>query len=279
MARLQTLNVPCELRCHRRRDAGRDDHAVERFRKICQSFGDNSLGLTSSERIPPLSFANQMSRADASVVEAAIDSEREIAFDPAFLKEIRDGIVYVGERASPGQMQYGQILRVGIVIADQYRECEPAQQIRDRPPFPLEGTKNLGKPVGTRSVGAAGSIGVLKLRVLIDPVEPERLGSVLLMNQRDRLTIDDPVVPLDDKVLADTPADEFRAIMCQPELHSQRVPVMLTRETVRPCRQPRLENMGGVSTASRQVPITVEARQQQLRLIPREHRPALIVGT
>ena len=39
------------------------------------------------------------------MVEGAIDGEREIAVDPAFLEEIRDGIVDVRERAPAGQIQ------------------------------------------------------------------------------------------------------------------------------------------------------------------------------
>lgn len=80
------------------------------------------------------------------------------------------------------------------------------------------------------------------------------------MNQRDRLPVDGPVVPLDDKVLADSPADEFRTVVREPELRGERVPVMLTREPVGASSQPGLENMGGMSTASRQVPNAVEPR-------------------
>lgn len=90
----------------------------------------------------------------------------------AFLEEIRDGVVDVGEHAPAGQMQDGQILRVGIVVAEQHREREPAQQVSDRLPFPLEGSEELGGPVRSRAVGVARSVGVLELRVFIDPVEP-----------------------------------------------------------------------------------------------------------
>jgi hypothetical protein len=128
-----------------------------------------------------------MPRADATVVEVAIDGERQVTVDPAFLAEIRDGVIDIRKHALAGQMQDGQILSVRIVVSEQHREREPAQQVSDRLPFSLERLKKLGEPVGTRTVRVARSVMVLELRIFIDPVEPERLGSVLLMNQPDRL--------------------------------------------------------------------------------------------
>jgi hypothetical protein len=64
---------------------------------------------------------------------------------------------------------------------------------------------------------------VLELRVFIDPVEPKCLSSILLMNQRDLLAVDLPVVALDDKVLADAPAYEFRAVLRESELYGERM--------------------------------------------------------
>lgn len=81
-------------------------------------------------------------------------------------------------------------------------------------------------------MGVVRRFGVLELRVFIDPIEPECLGSILLMNQRDLLAVDDPVVALNYKVMPYTPADEFRTVACEPELYSERMPVMLARETV-----------------------------------------------
>ena len=123
-------------------------------------------------------------------------------------------------------------LRVRIVVAEEHREREPAQEVSNRLPLPLEGAEELGDPVGARAVGVARRVGVLEFRVLIDPVEAERLGSVLLVNQRDRLAVDGPVVALDDEVLAGTFADEFCAVVREPEFDGECVPVVLPREPV-----------------------------------------------
>src|SRR5262249_50896621 len=144
---------------------------------------------------------------------------------------------------------------------EKHGKREPAQQVGNRLPFPLQGAKKFGEPVGTGAVGVARRVGILELRVFIYPVEPERLGSVLLMNQCDRLAVDDPVVALDDKVRADAPADEFRTVMREPELHGERVPIMLTCQPVWASRQPRLKNMSGMSPAPRQVPKAFESGQ------------------
>ena len=45
-------------------------------------------------------------------------------------------------------------------------------------------------------MGVAWRIRVLKFRMLIDPVEAEGLGRVLLVYKRDRLAVDNPVVAL-----------------------------------------------------------------------------------
>jgi hypothetical protein len=37
-----------------------------------------------------------MRGADTAVVEAAVDGEGEVAVDPSFLEEVRDGVVDVG---------------------------------------------------------------------------------------------------------------------------------------------------------------------------------------
>ena len=144
-------------------------------------------------------------------------------------------------------------------------------------PFSLKRVEELGDPVCAQAAGVARRVRVLELRVLIDPVETERLGGVLLVDQRDGLAVESPVVALDDEVLTGTVADEFCAVIREPEFGGERVPVMLPREPVRARRQPRLEDMGGVRAATGQVPLIAEPGEQQLRLVAGEHRPALII--
>jgi len=43
-----------------------------------------------------LGFSDEVGGADAPVVEAAVDAEREVAVDPAFLEQVGAGIVDVG---------------------------------------------------------------------------------------------------------------------------------------------------------------------------------------
>jgi hypothetical protein len=63
--------------------------------------------------------------------------------------------------------------------------------------------------------------------MVIDRVEGERLGSILLVDERDRLAMDNPVVAFDDQVLARAIADELGVVVREPELNGQRVPLML----------------------------------------------------
>jgi post-segregation antitoxin (ccd killing protein) len=58
-----------------------------------------------------------MRGADAPVVKTAVDSDGKVVVDPAFLEEARDGVVDVSEHTAAGQVQDGEILRVGIVVA------------------------------------------------------------------------------------------------------------------------------------------------------------------
>jgi len=83
---------------------------------------------------------------------------------------------------------------------------------------------------------------VLELRVVIDPVEAECLSSVLLVDQRDRLAVDSPIVALDDQILAGTVADELRAVARKPEFGGQCVAVVLPGEPVAASAKPRLED-------------------------------------
>ena len=95
-------------------------------------------------------------------------------------------------------MQDGKILRVGFVVAEEHCEREPAQEVGDRPLMPLERAEELGEPVRARAMGVTRRFRVLKLGVVVNPVQAERLGGVLLVDERDRLAADNPVVALDD---------------------------------------------------------------------------------
>ena len=75
--RLQSLDVPRELRRGRCGDTRRDCYTVERLREVGQSRGDDPLCFASTERIPPLGFADKVRGADAPVVETAVDGKRE----------------------------------------------------------------------------------------------------------------------------------------------------------------------------------------------------------
>jgi hypothetical protein len=57
--------------------------------------------------------------------------------------------------------------------------------------------------------------------MLIDPVKAEGLRGVLLVYERDRLAIDNPVVTLDDEILANTVSHEFSAVMSEPKFSGE----------------------------------------------------------
>jgi hypothetical protein len=107
--------------------------------------------------------------------------------------------------------------------------------------------------------------------VIVDPVETERLGGVLLVDQRDGLPVHGAVVALDDKILAGAVADELGLIAGQAELGGERVPVVLPGQPVGTSLQPRLEDVGGVRAAPREIPLAAETREEQLRLVAGEH--------
>ena len=52
LARLQSLDVPCELRHSRCRDSARDRYVVERLREVGQGRGDNPFRFAGAERVP-----------------------------------------------------------------------------------------------------------------------------------------------------------------------------------------------------------------------------------
>src|SRR5208282_4710655 len=109
---LQSLDVPRELRRGRCGDARRDCYVVKGLGEVSQGRGDDLLRFAGAERVPVFGFADEVRDADAAVVEAAVDGEREVAVDPdrAVLEEVRDGIVDVGEHAAAGKVQDGQVL-------------------------------------------------------------------------------------------------------------------------------------------------------------------------
>lgn len=74
---------------------GLDRDAVERLREVGQGRGDDPLCFTGAERVPPPSFADEVRGADAPVVEAAINGEREVVLDPVSLEEVWDCVVDV----------------------------------------------------------------------------------------------------------------------------------------------------------------------------------------
>jgi hypothetical protein len=111
----------------------------------------------------------------------------------------------------------------------------------------------------------------------MDPVEAKGLSGVLLVDKRDRLAVDNTVVALDDQVLASTTADEFRSVVSEPELCSERMAVVLPSGPAGTSGQSRLEDVRRMRPPPRQVPLVPEPGEEQLRLVSREHRPALIV--
>jgi hypothetical protein len=90
---------------------------VEGRCEVSQGGGDDPLCLASAECVPPLRFADEVRGADAPVVEAAVDTDGEVVVDPAFLEEVRNGVLDVSEDATAGQVQDGEIFRVGVVVA------------------------------------------------------------------------------------------------------------------------------------------------------------------
>jgi hypothetical protein len=110
---------------------------IECLREAGQGRSDNLFCFTGPEGVPLLSLADEMRGADMPVVEAAVDGEREVVVDPAFLEEVRDGVVDVGEHASAGEVQDGEVLGMGVVVAEKCGEREPAQEVGDRPALSL----------------------------------------------------------------------------------------------------------------------------------------------
>src|SRR6185437_940960 len=145
--------------------------------------------------------------------------------------------------------------------------------------FSLERAEELRNPVRAQPPGVAWRVRVLKLRVVVDPVEAKGLSGVLLVGERDRLTVDGPVVALDNEVLARAAAGELRLVVGEPDFGGEGMPVVLARKPIGASVQPRLEDVGGVRAAAGQVPLSAEPGKQQLRLEASQHRPALIVGT
>jgi hypothetical protein len=129
---------------------------VKGLGEVGQGRGDDLLRFAGAERIPVLGFADEVRGADAPVVEAAVDGEREVVVDPAVLEKVRDGVIDVGEHATAGQVQDGDILRVGVVVAQEHGEREPAQEVGNWPPLPLKRAEELGDPL-CASRGILGS--------------------------------------------------------------------------------------------------------------------------
>jgi MmyB-like transcription regulator ligand binding domain len=113
------------------------------------------------------------------------------------------------------KVENAEVLGVGVNVTEEHREGEPAQEIGHRMPLALEGSEELGDSVGARAPGVARGLRILELRVVVHPVETERLGGVLLMDQRDSLPVHGAVVALDDEVLAGPVTDELRAVSGQ----------------------------------------------------------------
>jgi hypothetical protein len=99
---------------------------------------------------------------------------------------------------------------MSVVAAEEHREGEPAQEAGDRLPLSLERAEEPGNPVRARAAGVMWRVRVLEPGVVVDPVQAKRLGSVLLVDERDGLAVDSPVVALDDEVLAGAVAGELR---------------------------------------------------------------------
>ncbi len=66
---------------------------VNSLGEVGQGGGDDLLRFAGAERVPVLGLADEVRGADAPVVEAAVDGEREVVVDPAVLEEVRDGAV------------------------------------------------------------------------------------------------------------------------------------------------------------------------------------------
>lgn len=231
---------------------------IERCIEIGQSRHDDALCRAGTEHIPPLSFADKMCSADAPMVEAAVNGQGKVVVDPALLEEIRDGVVDVCEHAAAGKVQDADVFCVGVVVAEKNSEREPAEEVGNRVPLALERAEEFRDPVSAQPTGVTRHLGVLKLRVLIDPVEAKGLCSILLVYERYRLAVYNTVVALDDEILACTVSHEFSAVMSEPELGSEGVPVVLPGEPVGTSGQPRLENMRRMCPAPGQVPLVTE---------------------
>src|ERR1700735_3571043 len=115
--------------------------------------------------------------------------------------------------------------------------------------------------------------------MLIAPVKAEGLRGVLLVYERDRLAIDNPVVTLDDEILANTVSDELSAVTSELKFSGEGVSVVLASEPVAASGESRLENMRRMRPASRQVPLVAEPGQEQRRRRPRQATAALSVST
>ena len=131
---------------------------IERRREVGQGRGDDPRCLADAERIPTLPFADKMRGADAPVVEAAVDREGEVVVDPVFLEEVRDGVVEVREHTPAGEVQDGEVLRVCVVVAEEDSEREPAEEVGDRLPLPLERAEEFGDPVRAGTTRVARGI-------------------------------------------------------------------------------------------------------------------------
>ena len=107
--------------------------------------------------------------------------------------------------------------------------------------------------------------------MVVHPVQTERLGGVLLVDQRDGLPVHGAVVALDDEVLAGAVADEFRPVTGEAEFGGERVPVVLPGQPVGASLQSWLEDVSGVRAAPREIPLAAEPREEQLRLVAGEH--------
>jgi len=61
---------------------------VKSLGEVGQGRGDDLLRFAGAERVPVFGFADEVSGADAPVVEAAVDGERDVVVDPAVLEEL-----------------------------------------------------------------------------------------------------------------------------------------------------------------------------------------------
>ncbi len=69
--------------------------------------------------------------------------DRNYTFLPG-ATEWQHSIVDVCQHTAARKVQDGKVLRMGVVVAERDRKCEPTQKVSDRTPFPLEGAKKLG---------------------------------------------------------------------------------------------------------------------------------------